>query len=82
MRLPRDLSGEEMVRALQALGYEPTRQVGSHVRLTTTRDGEHHVTIPLHSSLRVGTLGALLTDLAKHHDLTKDELFSVLFSRE
>jgi hypothetical protein len=34
MRLPRDLSGEELIRKLRRLGYEQTRQTGSHVRLT------------------------------------------------
>ena len=28
MRLPRDVSGEELVRALRSLGYEVTRQAG------------------------------------------------------
>ncbi|NYE57789.1 putative RNA binding protein YcfA (HicA-like mRNA interferase family) [Carboxydothermus ferrireducens DSM 11255] len=33
-----------------------TRQTGSHIRLTTTLKGEHHVTIPLHDPLKIGTL--------------------------
>jgi predicted RNA binding protein YcfA (HicA-like mRNA interferase family) len=35
MRLPRDLSGSQLIKALKRLGYQPTRQTGSHVRLTT-----------------------------------------------
>ena len=35
MRLPRDLSGQELARALRRLGYEVTRQRGSHIRVTT-----------------------------------------------
>lgn len=46
MKLPRDLSSDELVKALARLGYEVNRQAGSHIRLTTQRDGEHHVTIP------------------------------------
>lgn len=61
MRLPRDLSGEEMVRVLHVLGYEPTRRSTSHVQLTTQLGGEHHIMIPLHSSLRVGTLAMLFS---------------------
>lgn len=46
MRLPRNLSGDELIAALRRLGYEPTRQRGSHVRLTTDQNGRHDVTVP------------------------------------
>jgi len=55
MKLPRDLSGADFVRALQSIGYQITRQTGSHMRLTTLERGEHHITVPAHGSLRVGT---------------------------
>ncbi len=35
MKLPRDISGTELVRALKFLGYKEVRQVGSHIRLVT-----------------------------------------------
>jgi len=35
MRLPRDLSGKDLIKALDKLGYEVTRQSGSHIRLST-----------------------------------------------
>ena len=41
-KLPRDVSGQELVAALAVLGYEVTRQTGSHVRLTTQLGGEQH----------------------------------------
>ena len=44
MRLPRDLSGTELVKALSRVGYRVTRQTGSHVRLTTDHPSQHHVT--------------------------------------
>lgn len=75
MRVPRDLDGRELIRQLRKLGYEQTRQGGSHVRLTRRSDeGEHHVTIPLHSPLRVGTLNAILGDIAAHLGVSKDEV--------
>lgn len=79
MRLPRDLSGEELAVLLGRYGYEATRQTGSHMRLTTTRGGEHHVTVPHHESLRVGTLSAILRDGAEHLDITRPELLETLF---
>ncbi len=79
MRLPRDLSGEELARALARLGYEVTRQSGSHVRLTTNQKGEHHITIPLHNSLKPGTLNVVLLEIADHFGITKKELVRFLF---
>ena len=79
MKLPRDISGTELVKALRVLGYEVTRQSGSHMRLTTTQGGEHHVTVPRHSPLRVGTLAAILDDVAAHAGLSRDELLAELF---
>ncbi len=71
MRLPRDLSGDDLARVLEGLGYEITRQTGSHLRLTAAGPAEHPVTIPRHQSLRVGTLSSILRDLAAYHGMTK-----------
>lgn len=79
MKLPRDLSGAELAQVLQVLGYKVTRQTGSHMRLTTTERGEHHVTVPAHGSLRIGTLAGILGDVAAHFELTRDELVKRLF---
>ncbi len=79
MRLPRDISGDDLVKALQVLGYVLSRQTGSHMRLTTQQQGEHHVTVPRHNPVRVGTLSAVLTDVAEHFHISRDELASRLF---
>jgi predicted RNA binding protein YcfA (HicA-like mRNA interferase family) len=79
MRLPRDLSGAELAHRLQRLGYESTRQIGSHVRLTSLVRGEHHVTVPNHDCLRVGTLSAVLGAVAAHHGISRDDLLELLF---
>jgi predicted RNA binding protein YcfA (HicA-like mRNA interferase family) len=82
MRLPRDVSGQDLVRALMTFGYEVTRQTGSHLRLTTQEHGEHHITIPQHSPLRVGTLAAILANIAQHFDMSRDDLASQLFHQK
>jgi predicted RNA binding protein YcfA (HicA-like mRNA interferase family) len=74
MWLPRDLSGDDLARALTALGYEVTRQTGSHMRLSTTERGVHHVTIPRHGPLRIETLAGILGDVASHFGLSHEEL--------
>ncbi len=79
MKLPRDVSGRGLARSLEVLGYKITRQTGSHIRLTTRLGGEHHITIPDHDSLRVGTLAGVLTDVAKHFKLTRDEVLERIF---
>ena len=66
MKVPRDISGNDLLKLLKVYGYEPTRQAGSHIRLTTQQMGEHHITIPNHSPLKVGTLSAIVSDVASH----------------
>jgi hypothetical protein len=51
------------------------------MRLTTHQGGEHHITIPRHASLRVGTLNAILKDVAQHLGLERDELLIELTGR-
>ncbi len=80
MKLPRDLDGRGLARALRSLGYEITRQNGSHNRLTTQQGGEHHITIPNHTPLRVGTLAGILGDVAEHFGISRVELLDQLFS--
>jgi len=80
LRLPRDLSGEELARRLNRVSYTVTRQTGSHMRLTTTNPAEHHITIPRHAALRVGTLASILDDVATHLKVTREELLARLFA--
>ena len=79
MRLPRDLSGSDLAQFLRKVGYSVTRQTGSHLRLTTREQGEHHLTIPQHTPLRVGTLSAILADVAAHFQISREELLNRLF---
>ena len=66
MRMPRHLSAQELTELLKIYGYQITRQTGSHLRLTTIRKGEHHITIPKHKPLKVGTLSSILSDIASY----------------
>ena len=80
-RLPRDLSGRDLAHALRRYGYHVTREAGSHLRLTTQQGGEHHLTIPDHASLRVGTLAGILADVASHLKIERRALVAALFER-
>ena len=80
MKIPRDFSAEQLVQSLVKLGYKITRQKGSHIRLTTfIKSEEHHITIPNHSPLKIGTLNKILKDIAIHYGLNKEELMEKLF---
>jgi len=79
MKLPRDITGYELAKALAEFGYNTTRQTGSHLRLTTIQSGEHHISIPAHTPLKIGTLAAILSEIESHHKLTRDEILKRLF---
>ncbi len=79
MRLPRDLSGAELIKRLGRLGYTVSRQTGSHIRLSCAEYGQHHITIPAHDPLRIGTLAAVLDAVSRHHSISRDALLKRLF---
>jgi predicted RNA binding protein YcfA (HicA-like mRNA interferase family) len=79
MKLPRDLSSDDLIKKLFQLGYEVSRQTGSHIRLTTSENGTYQITIPAHNPVKIGTLNNILRDVALHFNLSKDELLKILF---
>ena len=78
-KVPRDISGRDLIRILKKLGYQQTRQTGSHIRLTTEENGIHHLTIPDHNPIKIGTLSNILKDIASHFEITKEDLTERLF---
>ncbi|WP_349680607.1 type II toxin-antitoxin system HicA family toxin [Flavihumibacter sp. UBA7668] len=54
-------------------------KAGSHIRLTTEQNGQHHITIPHHDPLKIGTLSAILSDIATHFGKSRDALVQDLF---
>jgi predicted RNA binding protein YcfA (HicA-like mRNA interferase family) len=79
MKLPRNISGEKLAKLIGKFGYQIDRQTGSHIRLATSLNGEHHITIPAHRPLRVGTLNGILADISDHLQKPKEELMEDLF---
>lgn len=57
MRVPRDVTGAEAVKALRRLGFESIRQTGSHHIMR--RDGKT-VVVPQHKPIKPGTLRGML----------------------
>ncbi len=81
MKLPRDINGMKLSRLLMKFGYEISRQTGSHIRLTTQMKGEHHITIPCHQTLKVGTLSSVLKEIADHLEKSKEGFMIELFRK-
>ncbi len=79
MRLPRNISAKQLIRKLREFGYEPTRQSGSHIRLTTERDGQHHITIPQQKQLTIGKINAVLWEMVHHFGIARPDLVKQLF---
>jgi predicted RNA binding protein YcfA (HicA-like mRNA interferase family) len=79
LKIPRDLSADELVKSLRKLGYIVTRQKGSHIRLTTQiNKGLHHITIPNHNPIKIGTLNNIINDLVSIHKIPKDEVITLI----
>lgn len=78
MKLPRDLNGSDLAKALQVYGYQVTRQKGSHMRVTTEINGTHHEVIPAHKPIKPGTLSSILKSVAQHHQMTTSDLIETL----
>jgi predicted RNA binding protein YcfA (HicA-like mRNA interferase family) len=65
------LSGAEIVRILERLGFSKIRQSGSHVIL---RRGSRGCVVPMHSEVKVGTLAGIL----RQADISPDEFIATL----
>ncbi|AEH22459.1 YcfA family protein [Thermodesulfobacterium geofontis OPF15] len=69
----KNISGEEVIRRLEKLGFYKVRQRGSHVVLKKqTSEGEIVCVVPLHKELAIGTLRGIL----RQAKLTIEEFLS------
>jgi predicted RNA binding protein YcfA (HicA-like mRNA interferase family) len=79
MKLPRNLSGAQLIDALcRNYGYQRVHQVGSHVILETDTATHHRIAVPNHDSLRVGTLNSILRAIAAAQGIDKKEILRSL----
>ena len=74
-KIPRDVSGEQAIRAFRKIGYLVDHTRGSHtVLLHETDPRKCPLTVPLHRSVKVGTLSKLIKDAA----LTVEQFIDLL----
>ncbi len=73
------VSGQDLVRFLEKLGYQIIRQKGSHIRLRKIMSiGEHNISIPNHKTIAKGTLNDILTRVSLWNNISKEELIKLI----
>jgi len=79
VKLPRELYGRDLVRVLCAQwGYRQVNQAGSHIVLQTENPQHHRLSIPDHKPLRIGTLNAILRQVAAAKGVAREEILATL----
>jgi predicted RNA binding protein YcfA (HicA-like mRNA interferase family) len=78
MRLPRGVSADRVIGALERLGYGVIRQKGSHVRLRHEGPPFHTITVPRHNPLKTGTLHSILSEVALMRSITVESITDLL----
>ena len=79
MKIPRDLAGSDLVKALcKHWGYRQVHQEGSHIILQTDEPSHQRIPIPNHAFLRIGTLNSILRMVAIHKRVDKQDVLDSL----
>ena len=61
-KLPRDVSGQDVIKALRKFGLLPCSSKGFS-RYSYRSNGENDNTVPLHKSLKTGLLRAIIREV-------------------
>ena len=77
MKVPRDVSADNLISTLKQYGYLVVRQTGSHIRLSKNLDGEdeHNITVPNHKPIKIGTLQSIVTQVCLINRLDIKEFY-------
>jgi predicted RNA binding protein YcfA (HicA-like mRNA interferase family) len=79
MKLPRDLSGAQLIKTLcRDWDYQMIHQEGSHIILQTKTPRHQRLSIPNHNPLRIGTLNSILKTVAVHKGVERQTLLESL----
>jgi len=79
-KIPRSITGQQLVKVLVKHGYIVVRQKGSHIRLTHAGAGKesHNITVPDHDPLKLGTFISILNEVINHLKVDRDEFLKQL----
>ena len=78
MKLPRGVSADKLIRALERLGYAVIRQKGSHIRLFHEAAPTHSISVPLHDPLKIGTFHGILVEVAQAQSVSIQDILDLL----
>jgi len=79
MKIPRDLSGAQLVKVLcRDWGYRVVHQEGSHIILQTEEPSHQRLSVPNHNPVRVGTLNSIIRAVSQHKGVERQELLDTL----
>lgn len=79
MKLPRDLSGNELAACLfKKWAYTKIHQTGSHIILEAEDPSHQRIAVPAHAELRIGTLASILRSIAEHKGVRKQDILDTL----
>lgn len=77
MKIPRDLSGREIAKALcKHWDYRQVHQEGSHIILQTDTPSHQRIPVPDHNPVRIGTLNSILRLVATHKGVSKQDVLA------
>ena len=79
MKLPRDLAGRALVKALcRDWDYREVNQEGSHIILQTGTPAPQRISVPDHHPIRIGTLSSILRLVAAHKAVAREDILGSL----
>ena len=78
MKLPRGVSADRLIRALERLGYIVIRQKGSHIRLFHEAAPTHSISVPLHNPLKIGAFHGILAEVARAQSISIQDILDLL----
>jgi predicted RNA binding protein YcfA (HicA-like mRNA interferase family) len=78
MKLPRGVSADRLIRALEKLGYTVIRQKGSHIRLFHQAAPTHSISVPNHDTLKIGTFRGILAEVARAQSVSIQDILDLL----
>ena len=79
MKVPRDLSGAQLVKVLgRDWGDRVVHQEGSHIILQTDSPPHQRLSVPNHNPIRVGTLNSIVRAVSAHKGVERQQLLEAL----
>jgi len=80
-KIPRDISGKELVKILSRIGFKEVRRTSSHIRLSANISNKltHHITIPDHNPIKIGTLNNIIRYCVKSQLTNSPKRHIILF---